>query len=253
MLKLVISGCNGHMGRTLSCIAARDQEIDVVAGFDINAEKLDAYPVYAHPMEYGGNADVVVDFSTPAALQGLLEYCTAKNTPLVICTTGHSPEQLEQIKKASACFPIFKSRNMSLGINLAAQLVARACEFLGKDFDVEIVERHHRRKIDAPSGTALLLAEAAEASLPYRANFVYERQSKNQPRGQHDIGISSVRGGTIVGDHEVIFAGLDEVIEIRHTAYSRDVFAVGAVRAAKFLAGIKKPGLYDMADLLETI
>ncbi|NLT13277.1 MAG: 4-hydroxy-tetrahydrodipicolinate reductase [Clostridiales bacterium] len=251
MLKMVISGCNGYMGRAVARIAANDPDIEVVAGFDINAAKLDSFPVYADPLEFAGASDVVVDFSNPSALEGLLRYCTSKHMPLVVCTTGHSDEQLKAIDAASEKIPVFKSRSMSIGINLAVDLIRRAAAFLGDGYDVEVVERHHRRKIDAPSGTALMLAEAARDALPYEAEFVYERKSVRQPRGEHEIGISSVRGGTIVGEHEVIFAGLDEVIEIKHTAYSREVFAAGAVKAAKFLAGIKKTGMYDMNDMLK--
>ncbi|SHH49212.1 dihydrodipicolinate reductase [Sporobacter termitidis DSM 10068] len=250
MLKMIISGCNGAMGRTVARLAAADAGIEVVAGFDLSAVKTDSFPVYADPMEFGGQADVAVDFSNPSALEGLLRYCAAKKRPLVLCTTGHSAEQLSAIREVSVKIPVFRSGNMSVGINLTADLVRRACAFLGDGFDVEIVERHHRRKVDAPSGTALMLADAAKSALPYDAGYVFERQSVRQPRGKTEIGISSVRGGTIVGEHEVIFAGLDEVIEIKHTAYSRDVFAVGAVRAAKFLAAVKKPGMYDMSDLL---
>lgn len=251
MLRMVISGCNGHMGRTVAGIAAADAEIEVVAGFDINAVKTDTFPVYADPMEFGGQADVAVDFSNPVALDSLLHYCLVKKLPLVICTTGHDDRQLELVRGASLKIPIFKSGNMSIGINLAADLVRRACSFLGEGFDVEIIERHHRRKVDAPSGTALMLADAAKSALPYEAEYVFDRQSVRQPRGNTEIGISSVRGGTIVGEHEVIFAGLDEVIEIKHTAYSRDVFAAGAVKAAKFLARVKKPGMYEMKDILK--
>jgi 4-hydroxy-tetrahydrodipicolinate reductase len=253
MLKMVISGCNGYMGRTVARLAAADGGIEVVAGFDINAVKTDIFPVYADPMEFGGQADVAVDFSNPASLEGLIHYCTAKKMPLVLCTTGHDMLQLEEIRTASKKIPIFKSGNMSIGINLLSDLIRRACSFLGEGFDVEIVESHHRRKVDAPSGTALMLADAARSALPYDAEYVFERQSVRQPRGKQEIGISSIRGGTIVGQHEVIFAGLDEVIEIKHTAYSRDVFAAGAVKAAKFLATVKKPGIYDMSDLMNTL
>jgi 4-hydroxy-tetrahydrodipicolinate reductase len=251
MLKMIISGCNGYMGRVVARIVSGDPDIEVAAGFDINAVKTDVFPVYADPMEYGGYADVIVDFSNPAALEGLLSYATAKKLPLVLCTTGHDSAQLDQVREASKKIPIFKTGNLSIGINLIVDLIKRTCEFLGDGFDVEIVERHHRRKIDAPSGTALMLADAAKSALPYDPEYVYERQSVRQPRGNHEIGISAVRGGTIVGEHEVIFAGLDEVIEIKHTAYSRDVFAAGAVKAAKFMASVKKPGVYDMQDLLE--
>jgi 4-hydroxy-tetrahydrodipicolinate reductase len=250
MLKMVISGCNGYMGRTVARIAAGDPDIEVVAGFDLNAVKLDSFPVYADPMEFAGAADVAVDFSNPSALDGLLRYCTVKKLPLVLCTTGYDGSQLDLIRDASNRTPVFRTGNLSVGINLIIDLIKRTCAFLGEGYDVEIVERHHRRKVDAPSGTALMLADAARDALPYDAGYVYERQSVRQPRGNHEIGISSVRGGSIVGEHEIIFAGLDEVIEIKHTAYSRDVFAAGAVKAAKFLSSIKKPGLYDMQDLL---
>jgi 4-hydroxy-tetrahydrodipicolinate reductase len=251
MLKMVISGCNGYMGRTVARIAANDPDIEIVAGFDINAVKLDAFPVYADPMEFAGAADVAVDFSNPSALDGLLRYSIAKKLPVVLCTTGYDDKQIEMIREASNKTPVFRTGNLSVGINLVMDLVRRACEFLGEGFDVEIIERHHRRKVDAPSGTALMLADAARDALPYDAGYVYERQSVRQPRGNHEIGISSLRGGTIVGEHEVIFAGLDEVIELKHSAYSRDVFAAGAVKAAKFMASVKKPGLYNMQDLLK--
>ena len=251
MLKMVISGCNGYMGRTVARIAAADAGLEVVAGFDINTVKQDVFPVYSDPMEFGGQADVAVDFSSPAALDALLGYCVVKKLPLVLCTTGHSDSQLSAVLEASNKIPVFRTGNLSVGINLAVDLIKRAAAFLGEGYDVEIVERHHRRKVDAPSGTALMLADAAKSALPYDAGYVYERQSVRQPRGAHEIGISSVRGGTIVGEHEIIFAGLDEVLEIKHTAYSRDVFASGAVRAAKFIAAVRKPGMYDMQDVLK--
>lgn len=250
MQKIVISGCNGFMGRTVARIAASDADIEVVAGFDVNAVKLNSYPVYADPMEFGGQADVVIDFSHPSALENLLHYCKAKKLPIVLCTTGYDSKQLEMIREASIKTPVFKTGNLSIGINLAIDLIKRASAFLGESFDVEIIERHHRRKVDAPSGTALMLADAARDALPYDAKYVYERQSIREPRGDHEIGISSLRGGTIVGEHDVIFAGLDEVIEIKHTAYSREVFASGAVKAAKFMSSVKSPGMYDMQDLL---
>lgn len=250
MQKIIISGCNGHMGRVVAGIVSGDPETEVVAGFDLNTHKADAFPVYADPMEFGGTADVIVDFSHPSALADLLNYAAVKKIPLVLCTTGYDDVQLDLIRDASAKIPIFKTGNLSIGINLVVDLIKRTCSFLGDGFDVEIVERHHRRKVDAPSGTALMLADAAKSALPYDATYVYERQSVREPRGNHEIGISAVRGGTIVGEHEVIFAGLDEVIEIKHTAYSRDVFAAGAVRAAKYIATVKKPGIYDMQDLL---
>lgn len=238
------------MGRAVAAIAAADQEVSVVAGIDADPRKLDSFPVYANPMDFPGSADAIVDFSSPSALDGLLRYGIAKKTPLVLCTTGYDPEQLTAIKSAAEQLPVFRSGNMSLGINLLIDLVRRACSVLGAQFDVEIVERHHRRKVDAPSGTALMLADAAASALPYEPGYVYERQSRREPRAVEEIGISTVRGGTIVGDHEVIFAGPHEVIELRHSAASREVFAAGAIRAAKYIAHIQTPGLYSMTDVL---
>ena len=251
MLNILLSGCSGYMGRVVTAVVGGDPDVDIVAGVDITAPVHPvSYPVFAAPAEFTGSADVVVDFSSPAALGGLLDYCIAKKTPLILCATGYSAEQIAEIGRATEQIPVFRSGNMSLGINLLADLIRRACSVLGDSFDVEIVERHHRRKADAPSGTAIMLADAASSSLPHDYDYVYERQSRREPRRAHEIGISAVRGGTIAGEHEVIFAGLDEVIELKHTASSRDVFAVGAIRAAKFMAKAQKPGLYDMSDVL---
>lgn len=253
MPKIIISGCNGRMGQAITRLCAERENVTIVAGFDVNAVKLSNYPVYADPMEYSGEADAVIDFSNPASLKNLLDYCTARNIPCILCTTGYSDEQLVQISHASESIPVFRSGNMSLGINLLTGLIKKAASVLGENYDVEVVERHHRTKIDAPSGTALMLAEAAAFSLPYESEYIYDRHSVRQKRAKNEIGISSIRGGTIVGEHEVIFAGTDEVIEFKHTAYSRDVFANGAIAAAVFLASIKTPGMYDMNDVLSSI
>jgi len=250
MLNILLSGCNGYMGRVVTAIAAADPDATIVAGIDVVARSDCGYPVFAEMAGFAGAADVIIDFSSPSALDGLLEYGMSKKTPPVLCATGYSPEQLAAINKVSEQIPVFRSGNMSLGINLLADLIRRACAVLGPAYDVEIVERHHRRKTDAPSGTALMLADAASSALPYDPEYLFERQSRRQPRNDHEIGISSVRGGTVVGEHEVIFAGLDETIELKHSAASRDVFAVGAIRAAKFISGVKKPGLYDMSHVL---
>ncbi|MCL2408284.1 MAG: 4-hydroxy-tetrahydrodipicolinate reductase [Oscillospiraceae bacterium] len=252
MLKIIISGSSGHMGRTVAELALNDRELTISAGFDVDAQKLYNFPVYAAPREFSGAADVVVDFSTPSALGDLLSYCLERKIPLVLCTTGYSDNDLHAIHKAAETLPVFRSGNMSLGINLLADLVKRSCAVLGLSFDVEVAERHHRRKVDAPSGTALMLADAAREALPYEPEYIHERQSRREARQSHEIGISAVRGGTIVGEHEVIFAGYDEVIELKHTAFSRDIFAVGALRAAKFMAGVRNPGLYDMRDVLNS-
>ena len=250
MLRIILSGCNGRMGRAVESICAAGPEFELVAGIDLLGQGDRAFPVYTSPAEVREEADAVVDFSSPAALESLLDFCLARHLPLVLATTGYDPDQLDAIRRAAEVIPIFRSANMSLGVNVLLELVRRAAAALGEGYDVEIVERHHSRKVDAPSGTALMIAEAAAESLSYRPDYIYDRQSVRRPRGEHEIGISSVRGGGIVGDHEVIFAGRDEVIELRHSAMSRDVFASGALRAARFLAGIRRPGLYSMADLV---
>jgi 4-hydroxy-tetrahydrodipicolinate reductase len=253
MLKIIVSGCNGHMGQSVVCICAENCGIVIAAGFNRTPDKKNNFPVYSEPLEYSGPADVIIDFSNPANLEALLSYSVKRRIPIVLCTTGYSEEQLEQIREASKKVPVFKSGNMSLGINLMTELVRRAALVLGENFDVEIVERHHNRKVDAPSGTAIMLANAASSVLPYDAKYVYDRQSARHKRERNEIGISSVRGGTIVGEHEVLFAGPNELLEIRHAAQSREVFANGAVVAAKFIAGVKEPGLYDMNDALADI
>jgi len=250
MLKIILAGCNGYMGRVVTSMVNDDAKTTIVAGIDINTEKLADYPVFADPGEITEKADVIIDFSSPAAIDGLLNHALAHKTPLILCATGYSEEQLNKIENSSKQIPIFRSGNMSLGINLLADLIRRACTVLGDDFDVEIIERHHRRKVDAPSGTALMLADAASDALPYKAEYIFERESKREPRNNHEIGISAVRGGTIVGVHDVVFAGQDEVIELRHTAASRDVFAAGTLRAAKFMVN-KPPDIYSMKDVLE--
>jgi len=249
MIKIILIGCNGYMGKVVTNIVNDDPSTTIVAGVDINTQKQGNYPVYNTPNEVTEKADVILDFSKPEALEGLLTFAKAKKLPLILCATGYTPEQIIEIEQTSKQIPIFRSGNMSLGINLLAELIQRACAVLGEDFDIEIVERHHRRKVDAPSGTAIMLADAAASVLPYKPEYVHERESKREPRSKKEIGISAVRGGTIVGVHDVIFAGQDEVIELRHTAASRDVFAVGAVKAAKYII-YKAPGMYNMKDVV---
>lgn len=253
MIKMILSGCNGKMGQAVTRLCAERTDISIVAGFDMNAAKLSSYPVYVDPMEYAGAADVLVDFSNASALDHLLDYCTDKKLPCVLCTTGYTDGQSVQILHASEKISIFRSGNMSLGINLLLQLVKKASAVLGESFDVEIIEKHHRMKVDAPSGTALMLADAAATALPHGSEYVYDRHNVRQKRRREEIGISSVRGGTIVGEHEVIFAGTDEIIELKHTATSRDVFANGALAAAVFLAKTEKPGMYSMDDVLAQV
>jgi len=250
MQKIIISGSNGHMGRVVADICAADPEVEVAAGFDILGNAHGEFPVFANPAQCSVEADAVIDFSHPAALSPLLDFCLGRGLPVVLATTGYDDAQLAQIEDAARSIPIFRSANMSLGVNVLAELVKKAVSILGEDCDIEIVERHHHRKLDAPSGTALLLADAAASALPQKPEYVYDRHAVRKPRGLREIGISSVRGGTIVGDHTVILAGRDEVIEFSHHAQSREIFAVGAVKAAKFLVGVKEPGLYDMSDLM---
>ena len=254
MINILLSGCCGYMGCVVSSIVEADPDVSIVAGVDIAPlHHQTGYPVFSTLSEFTGQADVVLDFSSPSALQGLLDFSLSQKIPLILCATGYSDDQLTAISAASELVPVFRSGNMSLGINLLVDLISRACSVLGGAFDVEIIERHHRRKVDAPSGTALMLANAASSALPFDANLVFERNSSRKPRSDNEIGISALRGGTIVGVHEVVFAGLDEVIELKHSAASRDVFAVGALRAAKFMVGALSPGLYNMTDVLSAI
>lgn len=250
MLKIIVSGCNGHMGQSVVGICSGMDDVEIPCGFNRTPTAKNGFPVYSDPVGYSGPADAVIDFSNPANLTALLDWCVERQIPAVLCTTGYSDEQLEEIEVASNKVPLFKSGNMSLGVNLMMRLVRRAASVLGENFDVEILERHHNRKLDAPSGTALMLAGAAAEGLPYTPEYVYERHSVRQKRRREEIGISSIRGGTIVGEHEVIFAGNDEVFTLEHRALSRDVFASGAIAAAKYIATVKEPGLYDMDDLL---
>lgn len=248
--KIIISGCNGRMGRVVESICEADPDVSVVAGFDVSLESR-TFPVFVSPANFTGEADAVIDFSSPVALDGLLAFALERKVPLVLATTGYSDEQLAQIDEASKHIPIFRSANMSLGINVLLELVKKAAAVLGDSYDIEIVEKHHNRKVDAPSGTALMIADAAASALNFKPEYVYERHSVRQSRDKKEIGISAVRGGTIVGIHEIMFAGRDEIIEIKHTAMSREIFANGAVKAAKFLAGVSKPGMYDMSMLVE--
>ena len=251
MHKIIISGCNGHMGRVVEALCNADPDVEVVAGFDIVGSSDRAFPVYSSPSFFSGEADAVIDFSSPAALNGLLDFAKTRKIPLVLATTGYTPEQIAQIGAAALEVPIFRSANMSLGINVLLELVKKAANVLGDSYDIEIVERHHRRKVDAPSGTALMIADAAASACGHESEYVFERHSVRQPREKKEIGISAVRGGTIVGEHEIIFAGHDEVMEIKHTALSRDIFASGAIEAAKFIGGITQPGIYDMSCLIK--
>lgn len=249
MLRIIISGCNGHMGRVVESLCNADPEVQVAAGFDVLGSADREFPVYSSPSQFTGEADAVIDFSSPAALDGLLEFGKRTKTPLILATTGYTPEQVAQIGAAALEVPIFRSANMSLGINVLLELVKKAASVLGDSYDIEIVERHHRRKVDAPSGTALALADSINEAMDQQYHYVYDRSSRREKRDKKEIGIQSVRGGSIVGEHDVIFAGQDEVITFSHTAYSKAIFAKGALSAAKFLKG-KAAGLYTMADVI---
>ncbi|MDL2300111.1 4-hydroxy-tetrahydrodipicolinate reductase [Clostridiaceae bacterium OttesenSCG-928-D20] len=253
MPKIIISGCNGRMGQVVSRMCDDSYDMEVVAGFDVYTEKKWDYPVYADPMEFSGKADVVIDFSSPGSLDSLLSYAKLKKTPVIFCTTGYSPAQIMQINEASKEVPLFRSGNMSLGINLLSSLVKKAAAVLGDNFDIEIVERHHKMKLDAPSGTAIMLADSASEGLSFKPDYIYERQSVRKKREKNEIGISAIRGGTIVGEHEVLFCGPDEIIEFKHSALSREVFANGAVAAARYMAAVSEPRLYNMNDVLSEI
>lgn len=249
MIKIIMNGCNGKMGQVITRLVAEDSECEIVAGFDINPSIENTYPVYANPEEFTGEADVVIDFSHPSCLTGLLDYCKKRKLPVILATTGFSQEQKEEFTAASSEIPVFFSANMSLGINLIIALAKKATKLLEGNFDIEIIEKHHNQKIDAPSGTALAIADAIDETLSYPAEYTYDRHSVRRKRGNHEIGLHAVRGGTIVGEHEVVFAGTDEVIELKHSAHSKEVFAVGAIKAAKFINS-KPAGMYNMNDLI---
>ncbi len=250
MVKVIMHGCNGKMGQTISSLIAADKEIEIVAGIDaVNSGKSD-YPVFSSISECTVAADAVIDFSVAAAVDGLLDYCVEKKLPCVLCTTGLSEAQLQKVQEASKQVAVLKSANMSLGINMLLKLLKEAAKTLSPaGFDIEIVEKHHNQKLDAPSGTALALADSINEEMGNSFEYVYDRSQVRQKRDAKEIGISAVRGGTIVGDHDVVFAGADEVVTFSHRAYSKAVFGKGAIQAAKFLAG-KPAGLYDMADVI---
>ena len=234
MLKIALSGCSGRMGRVISDIVSSRDGMEIAVGFDIRTEQYADFPIYKDFAEYQGDCDVVIDFSNAALTERLLDYC----------------EQLDRIRAASASIPVFRSGNMSIGINLMSELLKKSASVLGDKYDVEIIEKHHNQKLDAPSGTAIMLADAVASALPYKAEYVYDRHERREKRPAHEIGISAVRGGTIVGEHSVLFCGRDEIIEIKHTALSREVFAVGAVDAAEYMATRTQSGMYDMNDVI---
>ncbi len=248
MTDILLVGAGGKMGKFVAEVANNDSELNVKAGVDKFPTNT-AFPVFKSFGEVDVKADVIIDFSNPTLLDDMLSYAQATKTPIVIATTGYSDAQTEKIKSASKEIPIFFTFNMSIGVNLICSLAKKAAQILGDKFDIEIVEKHHNQKIDAPSGTAIMLANAVNSVFDDEMNYEYDRHSKRQKRTKNEIGIHSVRGGTIVGEHDVIFAGHDEVITISHAAHSKEVFAEGAIKAAKFIIG-KKPGLYDMNNIM---
>lgn len=250
MINIALFGCNGKMGQVITGLINNDPDARIVFGFDINTEAKNSFPVYDKTENIKEVADVVIDFSHPALLPSLITYCKSNNVPAVISTTGYNEEQLADIATLSQEVAIFRSANMSLGINLLVSLVKKAATLLEGKFDIEIIEKHHNQKIDAPSGTALMIADAVSDTLSNKPEYVYDRHSVRKKRSKTEIGLHAVRGGTIVGEHDVIFAGNDEIIEIKHTAMSKEIFAEGAVKAAKFLVG-KPSGKYDMTQLIE--
>lgn len=251
MVKIILHGCNGKMGRIITEIVKNDDGAEIVAGVDTYTGVDNEYPVFEKIEMCQEAADVVIDFSNAAGIDGLLDYCAGKKLPVVLCTTGLSEEQLRRVEQVSESTAVLKSANMSMGINLLLKLLKEAAKVLAPaGYDIELVEKHHNQKLDAPSGTALALADSMNEALDNAYTYVYDRSQVRQKRGQKEIGISAVRAGTIVGEHEVLFAGPDEVITFKHTAYSRTVFGKGAVEAAKFLAG-KTSGMYDMGDVIQ--
>ena len=250
MVKIIMHGCNGHMGQVISDIVEKDPDAEIVAGVDIADQGKNSYPVFTDIDACQTEADAIIDFSSAKATDKLLEYSAARQIPVVLCSTGLSEEQLAKVEETSRKVAVLKSANMSLGINTLLKLVQDAARVLAAaGFDMEIVEKHHRLKVDAPSGTALALADSLNEAMDNKYHYVYDRSQKREKRDDKEIGISAVRGGTIVGEHEIIFAGQDEVIEFKHTAYSKAIFGKGAVEAAKFLAG-KPAGRYDMSDVI---
>ena len=250
MVKVIMRGCNGKMGQTISSLLAGDTEAALVAGIDLWDDGHNPYPVFKTLEECNVEADCVIDFSSADMMEEMLDYCTANNLPCVLCTTGLSEEQLAKVKAASEKVAILKSANMSLGINLLLKLLKEAAGVLAPaGFDIEVVEKHHNLKVDAPSGTALALADSINEEFDGEYEYVFDRSGRREKRPKKEIGVSAVRGGTIVGDHDVIFAGPDEVVTFSHTAYSKAVFGKGAIQAAKFLAG-KPAGMYDMSDVI---
>ncbi len=250
MIRILLCGANGKMGHVIASCAAQREDMKIAAGIDLNTAVYSDFPIYPDFDSCSEEVDVIVDFSNPALLDKLLDYAKKTKTPLIAATTGYTAEQTAKIKEAAKEIAVFFTFNMSLGVNLLTALSVQAAKILGDQFDIEIIERHHNLKVDAPSGTAVMLAEAINKAQDERYVYEYDRHSRRMKRPKNEIGIHAIRGGTIVGEHEVLFAGRDEQLSLKHTATSKEVFAVGAVNAAAYLSG-KPAGLYDMTDLLK--
>lgn len=248
MTNILLSGACGKMGNAVARCVAEDETLKIVAGVD-EAEMLCDFPIYKSFDDVTVIPDVIIDFSNVALLQDILNFAVKNKAPVVLATTGYNAEQIEKINETSKLIPVFFTANMSLGVNLLCSLAKSAAKVLGSNFDVEIIEKHHNQKLDAPSGTALMLANAVNQVFDDKYTYEYDRHSKRQKRSKTEIGIHAIRGGTIVGEHDVIFAGHDEVITLSHSAQSKEVFAAGAVNAAKFITK-KSAGMYDMTDVL---
>lgn len=249
MTEIILSGCGGRMGHYIAAAAETDDNIRISSGIDIYAENCMGFPTFKSFEEPGITGDVIIDFSNPSCFSGLIKFALSNKIPVVICTTGLTEDMIDTLKDASKTIPVFFSANMSIGVNLITELSKTAAKVLGKSFDIEIVEAHHNQKLDAPSGTALMIADGINSVLDETYEYEYDRHSKREKRKTNEIGISSIRGGTIVGEHEVIFAGHDEIIKISHSARSRELFAAGAVNAAVFIKD-KTPGMYSMTDII---
>ncbi len=251
MTNVIMHGCNGKMGKTIAGLIREDEDVTLVAGIDVFDEGKNPFPVFTDINDCDVEADVLIDFSAAPAVDKMLDYCVERKIPCVLCTTGLSKEQMGKVEEASKKVAILRSANMSLGINMLLKILKEAAQVLAPaGFDIEIVEKHHNQKVDAPSGTAIALSDSINEALGNEYEYVYDRSKRREKRPKKEIGFSAVRGGTIVGDHDVIFAGADEVITFSHSAYSKAVFGKGAVQAAKYLKG-KPAGLYNMSNVID--
>lgn len=251
MISIFLSGCLGRMGKVITSLVAASSDLEIVAGSDIRQDSSAGFPIYTKASECSEDFDVIIDFSIPAALPELFKLMRRTSKPAVICTTGLTDEIKVELAEISKKQAVFVSANMSLGINILIHLARQAASLLYPDFDLEILEAHHRQKVDAPSGTALMIADELNDELDHILEYTYDRSNKHEKRGDKELGLHAIRGGTIVGEHTVIFAGGEETLSIHHSAQSRDVFARGALAAARFLPG-QSSGMYNMKDLINS-